>query len=110
MLNAIPFDALRRNFLCAKAVTLFLDTQKNLVRGESITMEVNCLMFDCPVHVVVNRFLYLCDHKVDLDTPICTLYNLLDAPEQSVTSKDLVAILQLWAAKIGARRLGFNLM
>ena len=57
--GTIPFNAPDSQFLNALVVTLFLDTQKHSVRGESISMENNRLPLGCPVIVCARRFLPL---------------------------------------------------
>ena len=47
--GVIPHDALGKVFIQARAVTLFLDTQKNSVRGEFTTIEATDLKNRDPV-------------------------------------------------------------
>ena len=45
----LPFQSSAQKFRQITVVTFFLDTQKNSVWGESISMESTCLDFGCPV-------------------------------------------------------------
>ena len=72
--GAISFDALASRFLNALVVTFFLDTQKNSVRGESISMENTHLILGCPVVAFARRFLDLRDNNADLDMPMCVYF------------------------------------
>ena len=73
--GAIPFDAPTSRFLNELVVTLFLDTQKNSVCRESISMELTRLLLDCPVVACTHRFLHLRNNNTDLDTPICVYFD-----------------------------------
>ena len=106
----IPFDAPAVRFRRATAVTLYLDNQKNGVRGESITMELSGIPFGCAVSAAVERFLHLRENDADLDTPICTYFPSGRSTGKSITSTNVVQILRLWAAHIGFKRLGFHPM
>ena len=54
------------------------------------------------------RFLHLCNHDTDLNTPMCVYFERKIAKGKSVTTSHLVAFLRLWAIKIGYARLGFH--
>ena len=60
--GAINFNAPASCFLNTLVVTLFLDRHKSSVRGESIYMELTCLLFGCPVVARARRFLHLRDN------------------------------------------------
>ena len=57
--RVIPHGAPSNTFLYARAITLFLDTQKNSVRDESTTMEATDLAHGDPVSAAARRFLHL---------------------------------------------------
>ena len=97
----LPIDAPVLRIRRPKVVTLYLDTQKNSVRGESITMEATGIAFGCAVGAAAERFLNLRLHCVDLDTPICTYFSSGMIEGSSVTSRQVVAILRFWAGHIG---------
>ena len=59
--GTIPFDAPDSRFIQSLVVTFFLDTQKNSVRGESISIENTYLPLGCPVMACARRFLHLRD-------------------------------------------------
>ena len=99
--GAIIFGAPASRFLNVLVVNFSLDTQKNSVRGESISMKLTRLLLGCPVVACAWRFLHLCDNDADLDTPICVYFERKGAVGKSVTSTHLVDILQLWAGNIG---------
>ena len=103
-----PFDAPNSRLLQARVVTLFLDTQKNSVRGESIFMENTCLPSGCPITACARHFLHLCGHDADLNTPMCVYFERKGAVGKSVTTSHLMALLRLWTSKIGYARLGFH--
>ena len=106
--GTIHFDAPYSHFLQALVVTLFLVTQKNSVRGESISMENTCLPLGCPVMSCARRFLHLRGYDAYLNVPMCVYFEPKDAEGKSVTTSHLVALLRLWASKIGYARLGFH--
>ena len=106
--GTIPFDSPESCFLQALVVTLFLNTQKNSVRGESISMENTCLPSGCPVMACARHFLHLRDHDSDLNTTMCVYFERKGAEGKSVTTSHLVALLRLWTSKIGYDRLGFH--
>ena len=54
------------------------------------------------------RFLHLRDHDADLNTRMCVYFNRKGAEGKSITTYHLVALLRLWASKIGYARLGFH--
>ena len=82
-------------------VTLSLDTQKHSVRGESVTMELNRLLLGCPMMACAWRFLHLRNNNADLEMPICVYFKRKGAVGKSVTSTHVVALLRIWAGKIG---------
>ena len=82
--GTIPFDAPDSHFLQALVVTLFLDTQKNSVRGESISMENTCLPLGYPVMACARRFLHLRGHDAYSNTPMC-VYSSLRARRENVS-------------------------
>ena len=106
--GAIPFDAPDYHFLQALVVTLFLDTQKNSVRGKSISMENTCLPSGCPVMAWARRFLHLRGHDADLNTPMCVYFERKGAEGKYVTTSHFVALLRFWTSNIGYARLGFH--
>ena len=106
--GTIPFDAPDSCFLQALVVTLFLDTQKNSVTGESISMENTCLPSVCPVTACARRFIHLRGHDADLNMPMCVYFERKGAVGKSVTTHYLVALLRHWTSKIGYARLGFH--
>ena len=57
--GVIPHDAPTKVFLQAQTVTLFLDTQKNSVRGKYTTMEATNLKHGNTVSAAAWRFLHL---------------------------------------------------
>ena len=95
-------------FLEATAVTLYLDTQKNCVRGESCTMEATGLPHGDPVIAAARLYLHLRLHNAPTNTPICTYYVAPGAAQKSVTGSDIVLHLRATARKIGFQRLGFH--
>ena len=72
--SVIPTQAPAEVFLAASAVTLYLDTQKNCVCGESCTMEATGLPHGDPVTAAARSYLHLRLHDAPPDTPICTYY------------------------------------
>ena len=104
----IHFDAPDSRLLNALVVNLFLDTQKNSVGGESISMDNTCLQLGCPVVACARRFLHLRNNDADLNTPMCVYFEHKGEEGKYVTSNHLVALLRLWAGKIGLARLGFH--
>ena len=71
----LPIDSPVLCIRWATAVTLYLDTQKNSICRESITMEATGITFGCAVGAAAEHFLYLRLHFVDLDTPICNYFS-----------------------------------
>ena len=51
--GVIPHNAPTKVFLQSRVVTLFLDTQKNIVRGKSTTMEATDLKHRNPISAAV---------------------------------------------------------
>ena len=92
----------------ATEVTLYLDIQKNSIRGESITMEEAGITFGCTVGAAAERLLHLRLHYVELDTPICNYFSSGGSEVSSVTSLHVVASLFLWMGHICFKRLGFR--
>ena len=72
--GVIPHDAPTKVFLQAQTVTLFLDTQKNSVWGESTTMETTDLNHGNPVSAAARRFLHLRSYQADPDTNIYSYF------------------------------------
>ena len=93
--GTIPFDAPDSRFLQALVVTLFLKTQKNFVRGESISMENTYLPSGYPVMTCARRFPHLQDHDADLNTPMCVYFERKGAEGKYVTTSHLMALLRL---------------
>ena len=89
-------------------VTLFLDTQNNTVRSESISMENTCLPSGCPVVACTPRFLHLRDHDAYLNTPMCVYFERKGAESKYVTTSHLTALLCLWYGEIEYSQLGFH--
>ena len=102
----LPIDAPVLRIRRSKVVTLYLDTQKNSVRGESITMEATGIAFGCAVGAAAERFLNLRLHCVDLDTSLRIYFSSGRNEGSLVTSRHVVAILRLWAGHIRFQRLG----
>ena len=88
--GTIPFDAPDSHFLQALVVTLLLDTQKNSVRGDSISMENTCLSSGFPVMACTRRFLQLRGHDADLNTPMCVYF------EHKARRENLSPLLTWW--------------
>ena len=106
--GVIPQDAPDHVFLAATAVTFFLDTQKNCVRGESSTMEASGLLHGCPVVAAARRFIHLRSHNADPDLPICSYHTSPKSAPTSISSRHITATLRLEATKIGFQTLGFH--
>ena len=68
--RVISQDAPTKVFLQARAVTLFLYTQKNSVRSDSTTMKVTNLKHSSPGSAAAQHFLHLRQHNLDPDTTI----------------------------------------
>ena len=68
--RVVPHNAPFKTFLCAWAVTLFLDTENNSDRVESTTMEATELSHQDPVSAMDWRFLHLHSHHANPDTTI----------------------------------------
>ena len=66
----IPQHAPYHIFLSTKAITLFLDTQKNPVRVESSTTEANGVLHDDLIPATVHMYLNLQAHHDPPDTHI----------------------------------------
>ena len=94
-------------FLATCAVTFFLDTQKNCVRGESTTMEATGLMHGCPVTAAARRFIHLRSHGADLSAPICSFRTASKSSPSSISSRNITTTLRLETNKIGFQTLGF---
>ena len=58
--------------------------------------------------VCTRRFLYLYNNDADFNMPMCVYFERKGAVGKSVTITHLVALLRLWAGKIGFTRLGFD--
>ena len=85
----LTFDAPVPRIRWATAVNLYLDTQKNSIRGDSITMEATEIIFGCAVGAAAEPFLHLRLHCVDLDTPICNYLSSGSSEGYSVTSRNV---------------------
>ena len=73
--GVVPQDALDKLFLRAHSVTIFLDTKKNCVRGQSTTMGETDLEHRNPISAAVRHLLHL---KKTAPTP--TLQSVLTTP------------------------------
>ena len=102
----MPHDAPDLVFLAVWAVMLFLDTQKNSVRGKSSTMKATGDAFVHPVVASAHHYLHLHRHQAPPDTPICT-YHTKNTP-QCVNSHQITALLRIHVTKIGFQTLGFH--
>ena len=80
--------------LAAFAITLFLDTQNNVVHGEQSTMEVTGILHGDPVPACAQLYLYLWKNNVPADTPICDYYVSVGAAPKSITGSNIVELLQ----------------
>ena len=90
-------------------ITFYINSQKNLVRGESIYMESTCLDFGCPVRAEAEHFFHLCFNGASISTSICTYFPSSGILGRPVTSQDVVAVLLLLTANIGFLWMGFHL-
>ena len=106
--GVIPRDAPDKTFLDAWAVTLFLDTQKNCVRGESTSMEATGLQHGDAVTAAARRFIHLRANGATPDTPICTYYTSLGSTPSSIPSRHITTTLRKAAQKLGFQKLGFH--
>ena len=70
----LPFESSSQKFLQVTVVTFSLDTQKNSVQGECISIEATCLAFCCPVQVEAEQFIHIRFHEANIYTPICTYF------------------------------------
>ena len=79
--GTLPLDTPTSRFLNLNVlvVTLFLDTKKNSVRIESISMELTRLLFGYPVVACARN------NDADLDTPVCVHFDSRGSAEKSVT-------------------------
>ena len=99
--SVIPAKAPAKVFLAASAVTLYLDTHKNCVRGESFTMEATGMrQHGDPVTAAARRYLHLRLHDAPPNTPMCTYYVDPGAAQKSVTGSNIVFHLRATARKI----------
>ena len=105
--GVIPRNASDQAFLTATAVTLFLDTQKNCVRGESTTMEATGFVHGDPVPAAARRFIHLRANHADPDTPICCYFESPTSTIASVNSQHITNTLRIEAKKLGFQMLGF---
>ena len=105
--GVIPRDAPDEAFLTATAITLFLDTQKNCVRGESSTHEATGFIHGDPVTAGARRFIHLRSNNADPDTPICCFFATPTSPIASVNSQHITDTLRIAAKKLGFQMLGF---
>ena len=86
----IPHDSSSNTFLCDGDITLFLDIQKNSVRGESTTMEAINLAHGDTISAVDLRFLHLFSHHAKPDTTICFYFPTKGALYKRVTRTHIV--------------------
>ena len=89
----IAHDAPSKTFLCARSVTLFLDTQNNSVRGKSTTLEATDLDHVDPVSAAAQRFLHLLSHHSYPDTIVYSYFLIKGTLPKSVTSTHVVSLL-----------------
>ena len=73
--DILPQDEPVSEFLATWSDTFFLDTQKNLVRGEYLTMEATGVPNGDPPVAVAHRYFHLRHHDTSLDTPNFTYFN-----------------------------------
>ena len=106
--SVIPAKAPAKVFIAVSAVTLYLDTQKNCVRGESCTIEATGLPHGYPVTAAARCYLHLRLHDALTNTPICNYYVAPGAAQNLVTGSNIVFHLLVTACKIGFQRLGFH--
>ena len=69
--GTIPFNSPASRFLNTLVVTLFLETQKHSVRGESIIMDNTRLILGFSVVTCAWRFLHLHKNDADLNMLLC---------------------------------------
>ena len=105
--GVIPANASDKTFLEAWATTLFLDTQKNGVRGESTSMEATGLRHGDAVRASACRFIHLRDNGAAPNTPICTYYPSHGSTPSSIPSRHITSTLRIAAKKLGFQKLGF---
>ena len=99
--GVIPYNPPSNVFLQARAVNLFLDTQKNSAGGDSTTMEATNLKYGNPFLASASRFLHLHQHYADPDTPICSYFPATGASPKSVISTKIISLLRLHASTLG---------
>ena len=102
-----PNNTPDEDFLDAWAVTLFLDTQKNCVRGESISMEALGLLHTDEVTAATRRYIHLRAHNAAPDTPICSFFIPHSSDPVSITSKHITTTIRAEAQTNGFQKLGF---
>ena len=105
---AIQQEVPDKHFLYTCAVTLFLNTQKNFVRGESTTMDATDLKHRNSVSVAARRFLHLQKNSADPESLKCNYYPDYSSTSRFVTRSQVIKLLRLHTAKIGFQRLGFH--
>ena len=88
----IPQDTPDYIFIFTKAVTLFLDTQKNFIQGESSTMETTGVLHGDPVLDVVCRYIHLWDNHTPPDTFICSYYLTPSSSPKTIRSRQIACL------------------
>ena len=116
--GVIPGVTPDQTFLDSWATTLFLDTQENCVRGESISIEANSLQHGNTVSISSQRFLHLRTNGTNSDTPIYMYYTTPGSNPSSILSHHirdtLCVVTQKLAVHISCKlelfriRYGFN--
>ena len=104
--GVIPQNSPSKTFLCAQAITLFLDMKKNNIWDESTTTEATDLAHGEPVSTAARHFLHLCSHQANPETTNCSYFLTKGALPKSVTITHIVYLLRLHAANIGFQHLG----
>ena len=105
--RVIPHESPSKNFLYARDLTLFLDTQKNIIRCKSTTMEATDLAHSDPISAAAWHFLRLSSPHAEPDTTICSCFTTKGALPKIATRTHIVSLLRLHATKIGFQYLGF---
>jgi hypothetical protein len=94
-------------FLFTKAFTLFLDTQKNSVQGESSTIESTGVLHGDLVLANAHMHLHLRANHAPPDIPICSYYHTPSSLAKSIRSHQITSILRSHTAKTRFQQLGF---
>ena len=74
--NITVHDLSIHNLSCLDTVSLTFTSQKNGIKGESITHGRTKHRWANPVERVLNRVLYLFHHKAPLSTPLCAILKI----------------------------------